>query len=393
MTNNTKYRIAQFCYSAQFVIAYGYVAYYLGEYGYPSGQIGILTSVFAMLAVIIQPILGRLADRNVFFGWKTLALIISGLNLLDLILLLVLRNRFWIGICYASLVLFVNCLLPISNATAFYYEDSEEPINYGIARGIGSLGYAIVSALVGQLIIHFGKQSIIVVGILLSVGYLLMTVLMPYDFKRVIVVEETQEETQKTNFMKKYPAFMWMVVSCACLLTFHNGAQTYLINMIAPFGGDASHIGIALAISALAELPPMFFMVYLLKKIKVEKLMLIAAIGFVVKAFGYTFMRSLGVLYAVQTLQMVSYAITISASVYYTNAVIEKEDANTGHSLMGAIVAIGTVVGNTVGGILVEHFGLPALFTFCITFTILGLVFVLVAIQKGKKENEMNTSQ
>ena len=173
----------------------------------------------------------------------------------------------------------------------------------------------------------------------------------------------------------------------------HNGAQTYLINMIAPFGGDASHIGIALAISALAELPPMFFMVYLLKKIKVEKLMLIAAIGFVVKAFGYTFMRSLGVLYAVQTLQMVSYAITISASVYYTNAVIEKEDANTGHSLMGAIVAIGTVVGNTVGGILVEHFGLPALFTFCITFTILGLVFVLVAIQKGKKENEMNTSQ
>lgn len=382
MTNNTKYRILQFFYSGTFCFSYGYIAYYLQEVGFPASQIGLLTSLFALLAIAIQPYLGRLMDTNVKYGWKTLGVLFSVAYLVDLLLLWVVKNYWVIGICYSMQVFFVNCLLPLMNTIAFYYEDKEEPIQYGIARGIGSLGYAVISYILGQFVLITGKNAILITASLTVIIILGTLLTLPYDYHEVKKTTDHLEE--RKHLFRKYPSLMWMVISCACLLTFHNAAQTYLIQMIEPFGGNAGTIGIALAISAIFELPPMFLLARLLKRIKVERLLLIAAFGFILKAIGYSLMNSVGFLYVVQTLQMISYAITISASVYFANDSVEERDRASGQAYIGMAVAIGTVVGNLLGGWIIDLFGLKGLFFMNILFTIAGFCFGYLSIISRK---------
>lgn len=385
MSNNTKYRILQFCFSAMFSVGYGYVAYYLGEFGYSSSEIGLLTSGFAILAAFLQPMLGRIADRNVRFGWKTQLLLMSVLCLIDLVILVFLKHRILVGFLFAVLILFINCIVPIANAAGFYYENSDEPIDYGVARGLGSLGYAIISALIGQLVLRTGKVSVPLTGVVLMVIMTWMVWLLPYDYNEVKTLPK-EAQHPKTNFFKKYPAFMTMIVSCVFLLSFHNMAQTYLINIVGQYGGDASTIGIALAISAIFELPPMFLLSRLVKRVRTEYLMLFASFGFILKAVGYYLSNSVGFLYGVQTIQMIAYAITISASVYYTNAYMEKEDAVTGHAIMSMIISIGTVIGNLLGGYLLDYFGIRVLLIVGIVLAMIGFLFAVWSVQLHRKE-------
>ena len=61
---NGKYRMLQACYWMLYCIGYGYVTYFLTQYNYTTGEIGILTAVFGVLAAVIQTRLGSIADKS-----------------------------------------------------------------------------------------------------------------------------------------------------------------------------------------------------------------------------------------------------------------------------------------------------------------------------------------
>ena len=123
------------------------------------------------------------------------------------------------------------------------------------------------------------------------------------------------------------------------LMSFHNIVHTYMIQMIEPLGGDSAAMGTAFSIEALMELPVMFGFYKLIQRFSPSALIAFAGAAFILKALAYIIAGSVTGIYLAQSLQMLSYAIFISASVYYANEKMETGDQVTGQSYMTASIS------------------------------------------------------
>ena len=97
---NGKYRVLMSLYWMLFCVGYGYVTYFLVNWNFSASEVGIITAVFGVLAALLQPLLGKLADRGGALGWKPLLLFMSTGALLIMISLYFLHAKIWIGIFY-----------------------------------------------------------------------------------------------------------------------------------------------------------------------------------------------------------------------------------------------------------------------------------------------------
>ena len=155
-----------------------------------------------------------------------------------------------------------------------------------------------------------------------------------------------------------------------------------MIQMIEPLGGDSAAMGTAFSIEALMELPVMFGFYKLIQRFSPSALIAFAGAAFILKALAYIIAGSVTGIYLAQSLQMLSYAIFISASVYYANEKMETGDQVTGQSYMTASISIGAVVGNLTGGIVLDAAGVSALLYFALGLTVAGAAITGFGVRK-----------
>lgn len=392
---NIRYMLIQGLFWMVICIATGFTSLYLLEEGVSNSQIGIITAVFAIGSAVLQPIFGRICDRSEKISWKSMLLTISSVEIAVCILMLFISGRLLSGIFMGLLILLGNLGMPFVNSLLFYYRSNDEYINFGVARGIGSGSYALLALIIGEIVAVFGTKSIPSAGIIIILCFFLIILSMPYnkdlDNSSNIVTEE-KKKTGVSAFIKKYPSFFVMLVGFIFLASTHNISITYLLQIIQNVGGNSENLGVSMAISAFLEIPVLFLFGVIYKKITAEKLMVFAAFGYVIKAVCYFLAGSVTALYFVGITQIISFAIFASASVYYTGEVIHEEDRTTGQSLMTSIIAIGMVLGNFLGGLVLDLLGVRKMLLMNVLIGLIGLVIVLLSqiIKKNiSKENVM----
>lgn len=123
-----------------------YINIYLESKGLSGSQIGQVTSIGLVLTVLIMPLWGMIADKTK--RHKLLILVSLGLTLLALYVYS--RQTVYIGILLSSIFLNIaRCgAMPMADTQAMNY-CQETHGNYGSIRGMGSLGYMLVSMTVG----------------------------------------------------------------------------------------------------------------------------------------------------------------------------------------------------------------------------------------------------
>jgi PPP family 3-phenylpropionic acid transporter len=173
------------------------------------------------------------------------------------------------------------------------------------------------------------------------------------------------------------------------MLTSHNIATTYLLQIIQSLGGDSRQLGIAMAIQAIVEVPVLFSFSKLVKRVRPGILMLTASVGYAVKALLYAVSGSMLMLYLTQTTQMFSFAIFASASVYYTSQSISEEDQTTGQAYMGSMMSAGMVVGSLLGGWLLQLAGIATMLIANLIVSLLGVIFAVISVtRKGLSDKQ-----
>lgn len=388
---NTKYMFIQGLYWMTICIASGFTSLYLLNEGVSNSQIGIVTAVFATCSAILQPVLGRFCDKSEKVSWKSLLIIISLCELVLCILLMTGSGKMYSGILFGLLILFANLGMPFVNSLLFYYENNGEKINFGIARGIGSLSYAVLALIVGEVAAVLGTKSVPGAGIIITALFFLIILSMPYDKNKdnsANNITEACENTGIVSFIKKYPSFFIMLVGFVFLATTHNITCTYMLQIIQNVGGNSENLGVAIAIQAAVEIPVLFLFTYIYKKFSAKKLMVFAAFGYVIKTVCFFMAGSVMALYFVSLTQIISFAIFASASVYYTAEVIEDKDRTTGQSFMTCIIAVGMVLGNFIGGLILDLLGTKNMLSINILIGVIGLITVLISqlIDKDKEK-------
>lgn len=369
----------------------GYAVYYLNQNGYTASEIAILMAVVGIVAAITQPFLGYFADKNKKIDFKNV-LTIAGVIVIVLFscLLYFDKNKIVSGILFGTIYVCTNSMSPFVNASCFYYKDRGIDVNYGVARGFGSFSFAVASYIVGSFTKIYGSKAVPANGIISSIVFLIVIILIPRvkDSQEAIIIKEDTTQFLKKekdgNFIMKYPAFSLIMIATILAICFQNADCGYLIQIIEELGGDSYNLGVANAIAAVVEIPIMFLMTKLMKRVKLTKLILLATFFYVIRGFIYTIPNMVAI-YIAQVLQMFTYAIVIPATVYLSDEMMHAEDKNKGQVFVGLAVTMGFITGIFVGGQFIAIGGTTLLKIGCIVIAILSFIFALLGDVVNKK--------
>ena len=376
---NTRYKAMQGLFWMLFCVSSGFISLYLQGRGLGNAAIGSVTAFFGILAAFFQPLLGGITDQSSRLTWRRMILILAIPYLLICIAMPLIPGA-WAGALFMGLLILLgNTIMPFINSAHFYYSHAGEYVNFGVARGIGSGLYAFFALLIGFLVERFGIEMVPISGILIGVLFIVVVSRMP-PLKETIAEAPRENKLQK-GFLLRYPSFTFMLLACLLMLTTHNIVNTYLLQIIQSLGGNSSQLGIALAIQAVVEVPVLFGFSKLLKRFRPSSLMLTAAIGFVLKALLYAMSSSVFMVYFIQLAQMISFALFVSASVFYTSEIMAKADQNTGQAYMTSMIAAGTVLGSLSGGWMLELSGMTTMLAVNVIIALVGVGFALISIK------------
>lgn len=350
----------------QAVLIMGYCTYfifaavYLLSRGLTNTQVGITLTFSSLAGILFVPALADFADKSKKLNLKQITMIISGMTtLIAVILLIVPANVFLIGGLFVLLQVFFGSQTSLITTLAMEHINSGTPINFSLARGIGSLAFAILSFTLGYLVDRFGTVVILVGDIVLMLLLILLVGLFPRPVKKLSLhLEEEPQASGMLEFAKKNTVFMAVFVALTLIFISHNLINSFLIRVVEHVGGNSADMGIAAAIAALVEVPAMALFPLLYRRHpQAGTFLKIAGVFFVIKSVATLIATSVGGIYAAQTLEAFSYAIFTPASVYYVNQVIPDADKVKGQSLMMLTTSLSGLISNLAGGFLLDSSG------------------------------------
>lgn len=370
-----------------YAVIWSFTAVYLQACGYHSGIVGLVTGIGAVLSVLLQPVLASLIAGNEKMSNQGNVLLLKLLATVMALVMFIKLPGFYTTAVLFTLIAALEASIPsILSSIAMECVNSGIEINYGLARGMGSVFYAVFSLFLGYAVSSFGEESLM----LLYLGINVLLICVVYLFKmacgKKLTKTEAADEKKSIpmfSLFGKYSYLKYFLTGAVLLFMSHNMVCVFLPMIIEHAGGDSSQLGVALAISATVEFPVMAYFARLSKKISVDKLLVISAVAFAVKSAVAMFAGTVSLVYFAQFLQFGGFALFTPASVYFINQSLKEEDRNVGQALLGACsLGLGGTFGNVLGGIILESAGL---FSMVLVSTLLcvGGIFLMIISSKS----------
>ena len=388
MKLNTRKLMIQYCilqgsYWASFCVIYAFATVFLLSRGFESSMIGVIIAAGNILGVILQPMVASIADRSEKISLHKLTAMLSVIMILLLVLLYFVPNGLLaVAVLFLLTDTFLQVIQPLINSVSVYYVNQGVSVDFGSARGIGSLSYAAASYILGIVVEKFGTRSILMAGILVALVLLVTVLSMPVlsssAASRPKEKEPEQNDAGLLVFAGRYKNFMLTLAGITLLFTFHNMNNAYLIKVIENVGGTSADMGRMLSIAAITELPVMFLFSRISKHFKSSTLLMVSSAFFAIRAAGFMLAGNVMTMYLAAMLQIGSFALYIPSSVYYVNETMLDQDKFKGQAVMTATNTLGGVFGSLFGGFLIDNAGVAAMNTVCFAMAAAGAVLVFL---------------
>lgn len=392
---NIKYIMSQFFYFSMFASMIAFVSVYLLHKGFDNTTIGTVLSMMSLLTIGIQTLLANYIDKNKEVQLQDVISILSLGVVIGSIVLYFMPIDLAILILTTLLLAIGQALLTFVNSLAFIYEKFGIHINYGVARGMGSFAYAMMTLFLGQVVKATTPDilplfySIFSLLLLFSVrSYSLPSadkVIVEDEGEQELLIKKGAVEQSVFSFFLKYSRLVLLMGGVVFLFFGHTIINNFFIQVISPIGGDSGVMGTAVFIAAIVELPAMMYFEQLSKKISIDRLLKISAIFFLIKHLLTYLAPNIFVIYLAQFLQIGAYSVVYPALVEYINLIVDLEDLVKGQSLLTTAIALSSVFASFLGGILLDNVGVSQTLFIGVLTTIVGLVIVFVTVENPQK--------
>ena len=377
MKLNTRKLMIQYCilqgsYWASFCVIYAFATVFLLSRGFESSMIGVIIAAGNILGVVLQPMVASIADRSEKISLHKLTAMLSVIMILLLVLLYFVPNGLLaVAVLFLLTDTFLQVIQPLINSVSVYYVNQGVSVDFGSARGIGSLSYAAASYILGIVVEKFGTRSILMAGILVALVLLVTVLSMPVlsssAASRPKEKEPEQNDAGLLVFAGRYKNFMLTLAGI-----------TLLFKVIENVGGTSADMGRMLSIAAVTELPVMFLFSRISKHFKSSTLLMVSSAFFAIRAAGFMLAGNVMTMYLAAMLQIGSFALYIPSSVYYVNETMLDQDKFKGQAVMTATNTLGGVFGSLFGGFLIDNAGVGAMNTVCFAMAAAGAVLVFL---------------
>ncbi|MEG0540995.1 MAG: MFS transporter [Angelakisella sp.] len=379
---------------ASYCTIFGFTVTILREYGFSAAVCGTVTTLQCAVIMFIQPLYGYLVD-NVTTPKKGFIGVMAVGTLAAVPLPWIFRMGAVVVVLYMTFIsMFVYSAGSMVDAWAVGVINKTKGMDYATVRGGGSIFYAIMALMAGNLIAPFGVQSLFILHVVLG-G---ITVLVACFLADPSGLESTRgphiSTAVQVSFGKavsvllhnrKYVVF----TACMCLFNFATRASnTYLPMVIENVGGNSGHFGIALFLTAMGEVVFMLLASRLIIRGIPPQYIYITALGILV--FRYVLMATvdnLWVLLATQVVQAAGFGFNLRINAEYLVNVAPEGYQGMAIMLSGAISnGVGCVLGNYLGGELIATLGIRPYVWVC-TVVMAGsmLVFLPTVLREHRQ--------
>ena len=138
-----KFTIILSLYYASYAIIIGYAALFMQHKGFNNMEVGVFFACSAVSCIVMQFVSGSLLDQFLQFSSKILIQVASIIVLIFGLILFLSENRFTIFLCYIVIGSFMLVNSSLFNSLGMEYINADIHLNYSLARGFGSLSYAL----------------------------------------------------------------------------------------------------------------------------------------------------------------------------------------------------------------------------------------------------------
>jgi PPP family 3-phenylpropionic acid transporter len=234
----------------------------------------------------------------------------------------------------------------------------------------------------GFIIAKFGDTWMILILVAFRVLSMIAVAGYPMIAKAASAGKETDQSCTMGEFLFRYRWYSVSLLGVLLLAMYHAMTENYLIAIMNRLGGDSSHVGIALFISAFTAAPVLFFFSKVRKVLRDSWIFKIAALSFLLKSVLFYFAPSITAIYIFQLIQITSYAFLSPIQLYYARAKIRDADMVKGQAFITAAYALGCSAGNFAGGQILT-FGVDALLLSGIAMALGGTAIVFFTVNKS----------
>ncbi len=388
---NIKYMASQIFYFGAFAAMMGYASVYLLYKGFSNSTIGIILSLCSILAVFMQPALASFADnhKNIEIR-KIINTIVAIAIILSVALLVIPTNQTLIFILIVAIFSLETTIMPLINTLAFIFEKYGIQINFGIARGLGSVAYALTSMALGYIVEWFSPDLLPICYVVFNALLFIVVHLfvLPKNAQIVNADEESeteaevQENVSLLKFASKYKKFIVFLLGFVLVYFAHTIINNFFIQIITNVGGNSSDMGNAVFLAAMLELPTMAYFTKLSQKVNCGTLIKASIVLFLAKHAITYLATNMVMIYIAQVLQMGAYALFIPASVYYVNCKVDNKDIVKGQSFVTTSMTMSGVFANIIGGFLLDAVGVSEVLLIGVILSLIGAVIVLFTVEK-----------
>ena len=377
-----RYSITQFSYWAASTGATSFATTYLLHKGITPGLVGTLLAAAGLLSCLTQPLLASLIDRSRKIRINRIIQLLSGLCLGFLLLqLLPGLPVLPAAIGYLAAIWCSDALVSVLNALSVACNQAGYPINYGAARAIGSAASAIGALTLGIILARLGNFWMF----LFLIAFRLVCICSLFGYPRLEGTPslEKAEDTSCSicQFFLRYKWYCISLLGIGFLGMFHAMTENYMIAIMERLGGDSSHVGIALFIASMSGALVIFFFSFFRKYFQDTTLLILSGFSFTAKSILFLLARSIPVIYAIQLLQITSYAFLGPTQVFYAQSKVQPGDMVKGQAFITAAYALGCSGGNFAGGQLL-NFGVDTMLLAGLGMALLGTVILLLTVRK-----------
>ena len=386
-TNLTaRYILIQIFLWAEFGCMYSYGNQYLTERLHLTDTAaGLILGVATGVAFLLQPPLTAYAERT--NTRRVLALAAAASALCALATLLPLGTVATV-LCFALSCTALLVMPSFSNALGMAGIRSGRSINFGLARGLGSVSFAVAARLVAPLIHSLGRQAIPLSGAAMVLGALVMVLLFPQAAPAAAAAAPEEAPDSARVFFRSNRRFFVLLAGITLLYAGHNSLSNFMFrvaqNKIPNGDIDAATTlqGTALMISALMELPTMFLFTRMVKKLRCDLWLVLSGVFMLLRLVLSIVLPGEVGLCVAQTVQLLGFALLAVSSVYYVGTVIDRRNVIKGQTYLGATSTLGSVLAYVMCGALVDAIGVVGMLTVFSALTAVGGLLTLLARQR-----------
>ena len=380
-----RYALIQGLYWAIYCLMVSFASAFLLDKGFTNGQIGLVLGLSYLFSSFLQPVIGSLFSRPGLRLNHAIACTYIPVALIALAVLLLPLGRVPLAVLMVAIFTVQSMMQPSINALHQNLETEDDRVNFGLARGVGSVAFALSSFVMGRLLTRFAP-SILPAFYLAAVVALVAVLLVVRTNTAVGRATVDSRGTSYADILREHPHLALFMGGIACMFLTYSFIDAFLLQIIVSIGGSSANLGTAITLSAMTELPAMILFARFSRKGLGLRLFLVSIWFWMLKDVLTLLAPSPQVLYVVQLLNFASVAVYVPGMMVYMRHILPEGQLLRGVTLAGTATTLGALAATLLGGWLMDAIGVRGALAVVQGFAACGTVLLTLALINAMRQ-------